>query len=146
MKIKQSKILMASVIALTLFSAQAVMADEFVLTFNIPVDVSKLSPTINVVLADCFLFDRNGVKIMKQIPSEDCCGASDIDKSHSFKGTLAVHQHFDLAVAKEIDWGTYTCKVRFSDDKTVGWMTENHANPVFRAKPGSVITVSGKLY
>ena len=143
-----TKALGARLLALTVFGAQSAMADDFVLTINIPVTASRLSPRINYVLADCDLFHRNGTPITDQIPSEDCCGSSDIGSNRSFNGVLPVHMHFDLAKAQKIDWGTYTCRLRFNADNNnlMGYFNENNANAVFRAQTGSVVEVSGKLY
>ncbi len=143
-----SRALGASVLVLAAFGAQSAMADEFVLTINIPVDASRLSPRINYVLADCDLFHRDGSPIKDQIPSEDCCGSTDIGSNRMTKGIFPVHMHFDMAKAQKIDWGTYTCKLRFNADNNnlMGYFNVNHANPIFRAQTGSVVEVSGKLY
>ncbi len=139
----------ASLLALTTLGAQPALADEFVLTINIPVDASRLSPRINGVLSLCDLFHRNGTPIVSEIiASEDCCGWGDIGSSRNFKGVLPVHIHFDMAKAQTIDWGTYTCYLRFNadDNNLLGYFNENNPEPVFRAQTGSVLKVSGKLY
>ncbi len=143
-----TKTLGAGLLALTVLGAQSAMADDFVLTINIPVSATRLSPRMNYVLANCDLFHRDGSPIKDQIPSEDCCGSSDIGSSRSFNGVLPVHMHFDMAKAQTIDWGTYTCYLRFSADNNnlMGYFSENNADPVFRAQTGSVMQVSGKLY
>jgi hypothetical protein len=147
MKNNQTKILRLCAITLMMFSAQSAMAFDFVITFKVPVMVSKQSPKVNGIALECDLFDRNG-KLIKQIPSEDCCGWADIGSSHSFNGTMVANNHFDLIEATKTDWGIYKCytRVNANDNADLGYPSENHTNPLFRTKAGSVLAATGNLY
>ena len=147
MKKTQPKLLRIGAITLLMFSAQLVMAADFVITFKVPLVVSHVSPKVGGIALWCDIYDRNH-KLVKVKPSEDYGGWADIGSSHSFIGTMVANNHFDLIEATQIDWGTYKCYTRMNanDNVDLGFPSENHTNPLFRAKAGSVLVASGNLY
>ncbi len=147
MKKTQTKLLRLCAITLIVFSAQSVMAADFVITFKVPIVVSNVSPKVGGIALWCDIYDRNH-KLVKVIPSEDWSGWADIGNSHSFVGTMVANNHFDMIEATKIDWGTYKCYTRMNanDNADLGFPSESHPNPLFRAKAGSVLVARGNLY
>lgn len=148
MKNIYSAMFAAGVLMLALAHVSPARAEDFSMTINVPVDVSRLSPNIYHILLQCDLYTAGGKRLIEgtDYDVDDAHHGTDIGSSRGFKGTLRFVAKVKMSDAELIDWGSYSCTLQMNNHQQLGQPSPTNPNPDYASQPGAVSKVSGSLF